>query len=65
MNTKEITPPDNVRAIFPLKGNEANLTAAAISYGVVAYPDSNKILYEGNVVDLNALKTLLVGGVSA
>lgn len=65
MNTKEITPPDIVRALFPIKGNEAKLTDAAIRFGVVAYPNSNIILYEGDIASLRALKDLLVGGVTA
>lgn len=65
MNTKEITPPDIIRAIFPIKGNEEHLTNAAISYGIVVYPNSNVALFEGSVKELNDLKSILVGGVSA
>ena len=59
------TPPDITRAIFPIKGNEAALTEAAISFGVIAFPETNVILFEGNLKDYHALKETLIGGVTA
>lgn len=64
MNTN-ITPPNLIRAIFPIKGNEASVTSAAISHGVIAYPNSNIIFYEGPLSEYHSLKTILTGGVTA
>lgn len=65
MNTKTITPPDIEKAIFPIKGNEAKITEAAITYGIIVYPDSNIVLFEGTVKELNDIKCMLAGGVKA
>lgn len=64
MNTI-ITPPDNIKAIFPIKGNEAKITEAAITYGIVVYPDLNIALFEGTVKELTDIKCMLTGGVKS
>lgn len=65
MNTMTFTPPQISRAIFPIKGNEANITKAAVLYGLVVYPKSNIALFEGSIKEINDLKCILVGGVTA
>lgn len=64
MNTNK-TPPNMIRAIFPIKGNEASVTSAAISHGVIAYPKSNILFYEGPLSDYHSLRNKLIGGVTA
>lgn len=64
MNTVS-TPPNCIKAIFPVKGNEKSVTKAAISHGIIAYPETNILLYEGNLKDYYILKQTLVGGVIA
>ena len=59
------TSPNTVKAIFPVKGNESSVTSAAISHGVIAYPESNILLFEGNLKDYYNLKDILSGGVIA
>ena len=63
-NTTE-TPPNHIKAIFPVKGNEKAVTKAALSHGIVAYPESNILLFEGNLSDYHNLKDILRGGVTA
>ena len=66
MDTKNNTPPINfIRAIFPISGNEAAVTKAALSHGITAFPESNILLFEGNLKDFYSLKELLHGGVIA
>ena len=64
MNAK-ITPPNLIRAIFPIKGNEASVTSAALSHGIVAYPKSNILFYEGPLSEYRSLRDKLIGGVTA
>lgn len=64
MNTN-ITPPNMIRAIFPIKGNETAVTSVAISHGVIAYPDSNILFYEGPLSEYHSLRDKLIGGVTA
>lgn len=59
------TPPNPTRAIFPINGNEAQVTNAAILFGIIAYPETNVILFEGNIKDYHSLRKILVGGVTA
>lgn len=65
MNTKTITPPENIRAIFPINGNEAKIDEAARKYNIAVYPNFRLILFEGNSQDYNKLRDLLKGGVKA
>lgn len=65
MNTKTITPPDNVKAIFPIKGNEAKIDEAARKYNIAVYPNYSFILFEGYVQDYHKLRDLLKGGAKA
>ena len=66
MINTENTPPNNfVKAIFPVKGNETAVNNAAISFGIVAYPEKNILLFEGNLSDYHSLKDILRGGVTA
>ena len=66
MINTENTPPNNfVKAIFPIRGNEKSVTKAAISHGIIAYPESNILFFEGNLSDYHDLKDILRGGVTA
>ena len=65
MTNTTTTPPNLITAIFPITGNEASLTKAAVSFGVVAYPESNVIFFEGNLKDYLTLTETLIGGVTA
>ena len=60
MRNTQTTPPDFVRVLFPLKGNETKL-AEASKFGIQQFGDY--LLYEGTK-HIEA-RTLLSGGVTA
>ena len=60
MNTKQITPPDFTRVLFPVKGNETNLEKAKM-FGIKQFGEY--LLYEGT--QQQEAKKILYGGVTA
>ena len=66
MNTKTITPPDIIRAIFPLQVN-AHLVddIVAAGYSLFVYPEHNTILFEGDPSTVDHAMHVFKGGARA
>lgn len=62
------TPPQNfIKVIFPYKTNQHLVDKAAIAYGIIAYPEQNIILFEGDCYsdECRQVRSMLTGGVPA